>query len=99
MLESPFFPGLVEFITSKPLVALVLEGPSAVELTRKTMGATNPVEAASGTIRGDLALEIGRNLIHGSDSLETAEREIDLFFRPEEIADYTRDVEPWVTES
>ena len=96
---KPFFPGLVEFITSKPLVALVLEGPSAVELTRKTMGATNPVEAASGTIRGDLALEIGRNLIHGSDSLETAEREIDLFFRPEEIADYTRDVEPWVTES
>ena len=96
---KPFFPGLVDFITSSPLIALVLQGPNAVEMTRNTMGSTNPLEAAPGTIRGDLALDIGRNLIHGSDSQESAEREIELFFQPQEITDYVRDVEPWVTES
>ena len=95
----PFFEGLVEFITSRPLIAMVLQGENAVELTRKTMGATDPLEAAPGTIRGDLASDIGRNLIHGSDSPETAQREIGLFFSPEEITDYPRDIEPWITES
>ena len=96
--ERPFFKGLVEFITSRPIVAMVLQGQNAVELTRNTMGATNPVDAAPGTIRGDLATDIGRNLIHGSDSVETAEKEIGLFFAPHEIVDYYRDVEPWITE-
>ena len=96
--NKPFFPGLAEFITSRPLVAMVLQGSDAVALTRNTMGATNPVEAAPGTIRGDLAVEIGRNLIHGSDSVETAQVEIGLFFSPNEILDYPREVEPWVKE-
>ena len=97
--NRPFFPGLADFITSAPLVAMVVQGPNAVEMTRKTMGATNPLEAGPGTVRGDLAMDIGRNLIHGSDSLEAAGREISLFFSPEEIVDYTRDVDPWVIES
>ena len=80
--ERPFFSGLVEFITSSPIVAMVLQGPNVVDITRKTMGATNPVDAAPGTIRGDLGINIGRNLIHGSDSFESAQREIDLFFSP-----------------
>lgn len=96
---KPFFKGLVEFITSGPLVAMVLEGNNAVEMTRNTMGVTNPVNAPPGTIRGDLAVDIGRNLIHGSDSVETAQREIALFFSPQEILDYPRDAEPWITES
>ena len=96
--ERPFFPGLVDFITSAPIVAMVLEGTGAVEMVRNTMGATNPMEAAPGTVRGDLATDIGRNLVHGSDSMEAAEREIALFFRPEEIVDYARDVDPWITE-
>ena len=95
---KPFFKGLVEFITSSPLVAMVLQGHNAVELARTTMGTTNPLEAAPGTIRGDLAIDIGRNLIHGSDSPETAQREISLFFSPKEITDYPRDAEPWITE-
>ena len=97
--NRPFFPGLADFITSAPLVAMVVQGPNAVEMTRKTMGATNPLEAGPGTVRGDLAMDIGRNLIHGSDSLEAAGREISLFFSPEEIVDYTRDVDAWVIES
>ena len=77
---KPFFDGLIEFITSGPLVALVAEGENAVEVVRSTIGATNPQEAAPGTIRGDLAVSIGLNLIHGSDSKEAAEAEIGLFF-------------------
>ncbi len=96
--ERPFFKGLVDFIISSPLVAIVLEGPNAVDLVRRTMGATNPVEAQPGTIRGDLAIEIGRNLIHGSDSTETAASEIQLFFDAAEITTYERDVQPWITE-
>ena len=94
----PFFEGLVGFITSSPLVAIVLEGERAVEITRRTMGATDPLEAAPGTIRGDMAINIGRNLVHGSDSLEAAEREVALFFSPGEIMDFPRDLEPWITE-
>ena len=96
--ERPFFKGLVDFITSSPLVAMVLEGPNAVELVRTTMGATNPVDAQPGTIRGDLAIDIGRNLIHGSDSTESAATEIRLFFDATEITSYERDVKPWITE-
>lgn len=97
--QRPFFQGLVEFITTSPIIAMVLEGSNAVELVRRTIGSTDPVQAEPGTIRGDLAVEIGRNLIHGSDSLETAATEISLFFKSEEIPGYTRSVEPWITES
>ncbi len=78
--ERPFFGELVEFITGGPLVALVVEGPNAVAGTRRLMGVTNPVEATPGSIRGDYALEIGQNLVHGSDSEESAAREIGIFF-------------------
>jgi nucleoside-diphosphate kinase len=96
---KPFFEGLVKFITSSPLIAAVFEGENAVEVVRKTMGATDPVKATPGTIRGDLALDIGRNVVHGSDSLENAEKEIALFFSPKEIVSYKRQVEPWIKES
>jgi nucleoside-diphosphate kinase len=96
---KPFFEGLVKFITSSPLVAAVFEGQNAVEIVRKTMGATDPVKAAPGTIRGDLALDIGRNVVHGSDSIENAQKEIELFFSPEEIVSYERQVETWIRES
>lgn len=97
--DMPFFPGLIKFITSGPLVAAVVEGPRAIELVRQTMGATDPAKAAPGTIRGDFGLDIGRNVIHGSDSPENAEREIALFFRPEEILSYPRDVDRWIMET
>ena len=96
---KPFYDGLVEFITSGPLIAMVLEGENAVQLTRNTMGSTNPTDASPGTIRGDMAVDLGRNLIHGSDSLDTAEKEIEIFFSPEEIVDYPRSVDAWITES
>jgi nucleoside-diphosphate kinase len=83
--EKPFFGELVEFITSSPTLALVLEGESAVTVVRTTMGATNPATAAPGTIRGDLALAMPDNLVHGSDSLESAEREIALWFSDGEL--------------
>ena len=96
---KPFFDGLVGFITSGPVMAMVVEGVNAVEAVRSAMGSTNPQDAAPGTIRGDLAMSIGMNLIHGSDSEESAGREIDLFFSSEEILDYARDVDRWITES
>jgi len=96
---KPFFEGLVSFITSSPLIAAVFEGQNAVEVVRKTMGATDPVKSAPGTIRGDLALDIGRNIVHGSDSLENAQKEISLFFSTKEIVSYKRQVEPWIRES
>ena len=83
--EKPFFGELVEFITSAPTLALVLEGESAIKVVRTTMGATNPVESAPGTIRGDLALAMPNNLVHGSDSPESAEREIQLWFSDDEL--------------
>tara|TARA_Y100000815_G_scaffold188788_1_gene172354 strand:- start:28 stop:462 length:435 start_codon:yes stop_codon:yes gene_type:complete len=97
--ERPFFQGLVSFITSSPIIAIVLEGPDAVELIRNTIGVTNPIQAPLGTIRGDFALTIGRNLVHGSDSMKTAASEIQLFFQSAEILDYPRDVDPWIIES
>ncbi|HSP56339.1 MAG TPA: nucleoside-diphosphate kinase [Dehalococcoidia bacterium] len=96
---KPFFEGLISYITSGPIVAAVLEGTSAVEVVRKTMGATNPAGAEPGTIRGDLGLETGRNLIHGSDSLVSASREIALFFEPGQLHAYTRDVDGWIFEN
>ena len=97
-LDRPFFRGLVEFITSAPLVAMVWEADSAVEVVRRTMGETSPANSAPGTIRGDLALDIGRNLVHGSDSPASAGREVELFFGPEEILDYGRSTDPWIKE-
>jgi nucleoside-diphosphate kinase len=82
---KPFYPGLVEFITSGPTLAMVLEGPGAVATVRTMMGATNPLDSAPGTIRGDLALELGENVVHGSDSTESAEREIAIYFTPSEL--------------
>ena len=93
-----FFAGLVEYITSTPVALAVFEGPNAVAAARATMGATNPLAAATGTIRGDYALEIGRNLVHGSDSVESARKEIALYFRPEELVTYRRDIDQWVSE-
>ena len=95
---KPFFDGLVDFITSSPVVAIVAEGDNAVEAVRRLMGATNPLEAAPGTVRGDLAMTIGMNLVHGSDSLESASREIDLFFSAEEILSYDRGGDRWLYE-
>lgn len=83
--EKPFFPGLVAFITSGPVVAMVLEGPNVVAEVRKMMGATHPKDALPGTIRGDFATTIDENVIHGSATLEDAQREIALYFRPEEL--------------
>ena len=98
-LERPFFPGLAGFITSSPLVAIVWEADNAVSIVRQTMGETNPVNSPAGTIRGDLGIDIGRNLVHGSDGPESAEREISLFFAPGEILSYDRSLEPWIRES
>ena len=96
--DKPFFGNLVRFITSSPIVAMAIEGENAVQVVRTTMGLTNPQEASPGTIRGDFALTIGMNLIHGSDSGESAVRELDLFFGPSEILEYSRDVERWIIE-
>lgn len=96
--EKPFFAGLVDFITSSPVVVGVLEGPNAIAVTRNTVGATNPVEAAAGTIRGDFGLDIGRNLIHASDGPETAAHEVALFFSEDELVSWERAVEGWIVE-
>ncbi len=93
---KPFFRGLVDFITSGPLVAAVLEGPNAIAVVRAMNGATRPHEAAPGTIRGDFALETAQNLVHASDSLETSAAEIALWFAPDELHDYERDIDRWV---
>ena len=93
--EKPFFRPLVDFITSGPLVAIALEGPNAVAVARAINGATRPHEAAPGTIRGDLALETTQNIVHASDAPETATDELALWFRPDELLDYGRDVDRW----
>lgn len=94
--ERPFFAGLVEFITSGPLVALALEGPNAIAIVRAMNGATRPHEAAPGTIRGDFALETAQNLVHASDSTETAASELALWFSEDELLDYGREIDRWV---
>lgn len=95
---KPFYEGLIKYITSSPVVVVVLEGTRAVEVVRRTMGATNPAEAALGTVRADFGLEIGRNLVHGSDGPETAAREISLFFEDNELLSYERDFDRWIFE-
>ncbi len=96
--EKPFFQALVDYITSGPVVAMVVEGKEAVKVVRTLVGATNPVEASPGTIRGDFGMDIGRNVVHASDSLESAEREISLFFDAEEIFEYSKSGEEWIYE-
>lgn len=95
--DKAFFNKLVDFITSSPIIAIVFQGKDAVEIIRQTMGETDPVKAKAGTIRGDFGLDIQHNLIHGSDSAENASEEINLFFSTEEILDYHKDVNRWVS--
>ena len=95
---KPFFEPTVEYITSSPVVAMVLEGINAIDMVRGMMGKTNPQDAPLGTIRGDYGQFIGRNIVHGSDGPDTAKKEINLWFTPEEIANYTRIDEIWMTE-
>ena len=95
---KPFYDSLVKFITSSPLIAVSVEGESAVQVVRTLMGGTNPVEALPGTIRGDLGLTIGMNLIHGSDSVESAKRELNIFFDDSELINYSRQIDDWITE-
>ena len=96
--ERPFFASLVEFITSGPVVAIVWEGEGVVAAARKIIGATNPLTAEPGTIRGDFGVNIGRNLIHGSDALETAQREIALWFKNDELVNWQPQLTPWLHE-
>jgi len=91
-----FFDDLVNFITSSPVIAIIFQGKNAVGIIRQMMGETDPAKAQSGTIRGDFGIDIGHNLVHGSDSLENASREIDLFFSAEEIFNYDREVDTWI---
>jgi nucleoside-diphosphate kinase len=95
---KPFYAGLIDYITSGPSVLLVLEGPNAVTVVRSTMGKTNPVDAPPGTIRGDLGLMTGRNLIHGSDGPESAQREVGLFFGDRDLTSWARDTDRWILE-
>ena len=95
---KPFYNGLVEYITSGPVVALALEGKNAVAVVRTVNGATKPWDAAPGTIRGDLALDIGRNVVHGSDSVESAKRELAIYFGKDDLVDWTPANAEWVTE-
>ena len=95
-IEKPFFPELVSFITSSPIVAMAIEGENAVEVVRGIMGVTNPQTAVPGTIRGDFGLSLTKNLVHGSDSLTSAERELALFFPPKEIYDYQLTLSSWL---
>lgn len=96
---KPFYAGLVEYITSAPVMAMVWEGPNAIAAVRQTMGATRPTEAAPGSIRHDFGLEVGRNLTHASDGPETAAAEVALWFEPSELADWERALDPWLFES
>lgn len=94
--ERPFFGELVSFITSGPVFAMVWQGENVIKVAREMMGKTNPAEAAPGTIRGDFSVQVAMNVIHGSDSPESAEREVNLFFNPEELVSYTKDINKWV---
>ncbi len=96
--ERPFFAGLVDFITSGPVVAMVWEGDGVVASARKIIGATNPLTAESGTIRGDYGVTIGRNIIHGSDAIETAQTEIALWFKTEELVEWKPSLTSWIYE-
>lgn len=95
---KPFYDGLIKYITSSPVMAMVWEGPNAIAAIRQTMGATRPLEASPGSVRHDFGLEVGRNLTHASDSPETAAEEISLWFQPEEVVDWSRDTDGWIFE-
>ena len=95
---KPFFEPLIEYITSAPVVVMVLEGPDAIQIARNTIGATRPVEATPGSIRGDFGMMVGRNLVHGSDSLENAAAEVALWFDKSELLDYERAIDRWILE-
>ena len=94
--DKPFFPDLVSYMLMGPVVSMIWQGREVVKTGRKMLGATNPLNSEPGTIRGDYCIESGRNIIHGSDSVESAEREIKLWFKPEEIQAYTRDADKWI---
>ncbi|HEU5439298.1 MAG TPA: nucleoside-diphosphate kinase [Ktedonobacterales bacterium] len=94
---KPFYPGLIQFITSGPVVVGAIQGPGAIALVRAMMGATNPANAVSGTIRGDYAISMSFNVIHGSDGPESAQREIALYFTPDELFGYQRPAEKWIS--
>ncbi|TRU28992.1 nucleoside-diphosphate kinase [Microcystis aeruginosa] len=96
--ERPFFPSLVDFITSSPVVAMVWQGEGVIASARKIIGATNPLNAEPGTIRGDFGISVGRNLIHGSDGPDTAKDEVNLWFSDAELANWTPSITPWVVE-
>lgn len=95
---KPFYDGLISYITSAPVMAMVWEGPRAIELIRQTMGATRPWDAAPGTIRHDFAVTVGRNITHASDSVDNGAAEVALWFQPEELVDWTREVDRWLFE-
>ncbi len=95
---KPFYSGLIDYITSAPVMAMVWEGPNAVAAVRQTMGATRPTEAAPGSLRHDFGLEIGRNLTHASDTVENSEKEVSLWFKPTEIVEWKRDTDRWIFE-
>jgi nucleoside-diphosphate kinase len=96
---KPFYDGLISYITSAPVMAMVWEGPAAIAAVRQTMGATRPTEAAPGSLRHDFALEVGRNLTHASDTPENGENEIALWFQPMELVSWARDTDRWIFES
>lgn len=96
---KPFYPGLIKHITSSPVVVGVLEGPNVIAVTRALMGPTKPWDAPAGTIRGDYAVSMGLNIIHGSDGAESSAREIGIFFSPAELVDYARATDPWIIEN
>ena len=95
---KPFYDGLIRYITSVPVMAMVWEGPNAVAAVRQTMGATRPSEAAPGSVRHDFALEVGRNLTHASDTVENGEQEVALWFKPEELVSWERSTDKWIFE-
>lgn len=95
---KPFYEGLIRYITSSPVMAMVWQGPDAVAAVRQTMGATRPVEAAPGTLRHDFALQVGRNLTHASDSVENGKLEVGLWFTPDQLVDWERTLDAWMLE-
>jgi len=96
---KPFYNGLIDYITSAPVMAMVWEGPNAIAAIRQTMGATRPTEAAPGSVRHDFALEVGRNLTHASDSVDNGNQEVALWFRPDELVEWKRDSDRWIFEN
>jgi nucleoside-diphosphate kinase len=95
---KPFYDNLISYITSGPIMAMIWEGPNAIAAVRQTMGATQPIEAAPGSFRHDFSLEVGRNLTHASDSIETADEEIELWFNSEDLVEWSRDLDRWIFE-